>query len=754
MSFLLGALCACQLASAAPTRDAANETAALVALARTARYQQDSALAGYTALAKQRWSAGLGLAAVGGFGPIGRTRLGARFESVARVHWHHERGAWAELIASRAVAPIVGEMDPSVADDDIVFVLPYYPGRDRLWPLDEIAGAFEEIGGWIRHPLDAGADSLYRFQLGGALAITLPGGNVVRLREIQVRPVRPSDRLIVGSLWVDIANGALVRAAYRPSIAVDLWPLMEQNFDAEDRSLIEKFGPFRGNVEEIVIEHGLYAGRFWLPRVRIAHAEGTAKGGRITISIEQTFDYESVEELRAGQVQAAQPPRTPERERRNDGDWFADHVGPLPRERRCVPAGDSLTSGSGDPADTTLVRRGVRYSDGVRLRITLPCVENDLLRSPFLPASIYSPSEELFTEQDFDRLRNEVRSSLAISNQAAWEPQPVTYQYGLNGGMLRYNRIEALSAGVRAERLLGRGYALDVSVRLGVADLEPNAELLLRREGGRSEWHAGVFRRLDVANDWGNPLGLSASLGALLLGRDNGFYHRALGGELGGSTHRIAGGPTFSWRLFAEQQDAAEVSTNFSMAHVVDGSAFRPNIVATRGLFAGAGAAMSFALGEDPTHTQFSGTVRGEGAGGETEYGRAMVDLRLARGLGGSALGALTAAAGGSVGTLPPQRAWYLGGAQTIHAHRPGTASGDAFWMARAELSKGLPLVRPIIFGDVGWAGDRRAWNRSQERLIAAGAGLALFDGLIRVDLSRAMDATKRWSFDIFLEMR
>ncbi len=750
MAFLLGALCAYQLAVASPSADA--RTAALVALARAARYQQDSALAGYIAISKQRWSAGIGLAAAGGLGPLGRTRLAARFESIARMRWHHEGGATAELLASRAVAPIVGEVEPSVADDDLVFVLPYYPGRDRLWPMTEVAGAFEAVGGWITHPLDIDADSLYDFALGGELAITLPGGAIVRLRELRVRPVRPSDRLIVGSLWVDEANGALVRAAYRPSVVVDLWPWIKQHIDDQDEDAVQKLGPFRGNVEEVVIEHGLFAERFWLPRVRIARAEGAAKGGRVTISIEQTFEYEAVDALRPGERQAAQPPLTPERERRNDADWYRDRGDAAESTRRCPSRVDP--SGTPPPSAPEYESRGVRYSDGVRVRVSFPCRAADLIGSPDLPASIYAPSEELFTEADLDRLRREVSASLAISNQAAWRPQPITWHYGLEGGLLRYNRIEALSAGLRAERLLGRGYVADATVRLGVADLEPNGELRLRRSSGHSEWRVAAYRRLDAANDWGNPLGLSGSLGSLILGHDNGFYFRSLGAELGGASHRIASPFFFSWRLFAEEQGTAEVSTDFSFARVLSGATFQPNIVATEGIFAGGGATMTFAFGGDPTGTQLSGTLRGEGARGERGYGRASVDLRLARGLGGWGLGAVTTAAGGSVGALPPQRAWYLGGPQTVHAFAPGTARGDAFWMARAEYTKGLPLIRPIIFGDVGWAGDRRQWRSAQERLLAAGVGASVFDGLLRVDLSRTMDGSKRWSFDIFLEMR
>ena len=114
-----------------------------------------------------------------------------------------------------------------------------------------------------------------------------------------------AQRLIVGSLWVDQQSGSLVRAAYRPSMPMDLWPFMEREIGRNDRDKVRKFGPFTGNVREIVVENGLYEGRFWLPRVRIADAEGTAKGGRITMSIEQTFTYQNVRALAPNAVRAA-----------------------------------------------------------------------------------------------------------------------------------------------------------------------------------------------------------------------------------------------------------------------------------------------------------------------------------------------------------------------------------------------------------------------------------------------------------------
>jgi hypothetical protein len=544
-----------------------------------------------------------------------------------------------------------------------------------------------------------------------------------------------------------------VRAAYRPSIAIDLWPMLEQNFDEGDREVFEKFGPFRGNVEEIVIEHGLFGGRFWLPRVRIAHAEGTAKGGRITISIEQTFEYEKVDALPPGVAQQLLVENHRREDSRGRIDRYDDYLVRGRRSGTCRSPNDADSLQVPFDSIPYLDRLSARDADVATVRVLFPCSPDRLLNSPLLPPSIYSPSEELFTEHDLTRLRGEVRAALDMGSQAAWAPQPPTIRFGLDGGLWRYNRIEALSGGLRVERALGRGYSFDALARLGVADLEPNGELSLHRENGRGALRVTAFRRLDVANDWGNPLGLSASLNALLLGQDNGIYHRALGAEIGGTHHRIASGSVFAWRLFGEQHRTAERATTFSMARVVSGFDFKPNIIAVEGFYAGGAATMTFARGADPMGTQFSGTFKGEAAGGERDFGRAMLELRLAQGHAGNVVTAITGAAGGSVGAVSTQRLWYLGGPQTVHAHRPGAVVGDAYWLGRVEIAKGWPLVRPILFVDAGWAGDRRDLARARRNALAAGVGAAAMDGLLRVDVSRALDKN-RWSFDIFVDVR
>src|SRR5215213_1552586 len=125
--------------AAPPVRPPDQSAPALLARARLARLQQDSALYAYQVVVRQRMSAGLGMSKLGALTPPGRERLAARYESVARVGWHRDRGAWAELLAARAVVPMLGDREPEPEQDgQVALVLPYYPGRDRLWPTSEL----------------------------------------------------------------------------------------------------------------------------------------------------------------------------------------------------------------------------------------------------------------------------------------------------------------------------------------------------------------------------------------------------------------------------------------------------------------------------------------------------------------------------------------------------------------------------------------------------------------------------------------
>ncbi len=756
-AFACVCVCACPLA--APL-DAQESAASLLLKARQQRYQQDSALSDYRVIARQRWSGGIGLASASGLGPAGRMRLAARFETVARMYWHHRHGAFAELLASRGVAPIDGEIEPSVMTDDIAFTLPYAVGRDQLWPISELKESLPGEPVWITHPLEDGSDSLYTFRLGGSLAITLPSGRRVALRELYVTPRRPHERLIVGSLWLDEATGALVRAAYRPSEALDLEPLIAKEIGEQDMEAFSKLGPFRGNVEEVVIEHGLFAERFWLPRTRLVYAEGTAKMGRITISIEQSFSYEAVHAIASASPDAAtmrDAARGSRGERASSGrvrDY--DHYvngWPVNGFRHCRDGGLDAPPLSVDSLAqlTGITERRVA---GLRLRVVFPCSREQLDRSPLLPPSIYDPSEELFTETDLDGLRREVEGAVAMSRQADWAPQPVRYSYGIDEGMLRFNRIEGLSAGIHAQRALGSGYTVMGWARLGVADWQPNAEVALERGSGSLLLRAAAYRRLEAANDWGAPLGLAASTGALLFGNDYGMYYRAHGAELVGVRHRVSSGTTFAWRAFVERQETAEREHDFALAHLVDRRDFAPNIVATSGGYAGLRTRLAGTVGNDPRRAQVSGELVLEGATGPLRYARTRGEARVARRLNERTLAAVVLASGTSSGRLPRQRQFFLGGPWTLHAHRVGDVMGEAFWFARGEVGRDDEFVRTSLFYDLGWAGARQDFARSASRSSAAGAGFSILDGLMRLDVSARLEGRPRWGLDLFLDIR
>ncbi|HMC55061.1 MAG TPA: hypothetical protein VKH19_07830, partial [Gemmatimonadaceae bacterium] len=637
-------------ASPRPVMSAFESARSLVARARSARYQQDSTLASYQAIAKQRMSAGIGVAPGfrGGLAAIGRVRLMARYESVARVGWDHDLGAWGEMLASRSVVPFLGGHDAEPDADDIALTLPYYPGRDRLWPMTELSDALHEglhrDVPWIEHPLDAGADSLYQLALGDSIAFRLPDASTIRLREIRVRPRRPDQRLMVGSLWVDIATGALVRAAYRPSTPMDLWPFFDREMDADDRAAFQKFGPYMGNVREIVVEHGLYEGRFWLPRTRMAMGEGTARGMRITIEIQQTFRYERVAGVPAGSVARVVMP-APDIDPRDGRVRRPTWRGREDSDSRCREHGD--TSAINRPEslmrDSSL---SVMWSEGVRFRVLLPCDRRDLLASSELPASIYGRGEELFSETDFSALQRDANAALAMDRQADWSPQKPRISVGFQHGLMRYNRVEGLSVAARVDRELGKGYVAFGVARLGVADLQPNAEASIQRGNARLTLDATAYRRLSAANEWGNPAGAGASVTALLFGRDEGLWYRTMGVETKGVLQSLGGNSAVSWRVFAEQQDSAVVETQFSAAHAMNGVRFMAALPANAGMYYGSAAALTFVAGSDPRGLRLGGSVHGDGAGGEMAYGRGLLELTLNQALGRATQATLTGSAG------------------------------------------------------------------------------------------------------------
>lgn len=715
----------------------------ILELARKARLHQDSALQSYDATTYQRISAGLGLSR------FARDRLAFRSEQTTRVRWRRGSGAYVEVTGSRAIIPIAGRSG-HVTMDGAISPVPYYPGSESLWiGMSDVQTTVNEDDGVI-HPLADGAEAYFTYESGDSVSFHLPDGRTILLRELRVRPREPKWNLAVGSLWFDMSGGQLVRAAYRMSAPMDVMEVAEEDGkegpDGMPAFIRPLLFPITAQVSAIGVEYGLFQGRFWLPRLQVAEGSVRIGAARSPVKLEQRFEYADVN---AG---ASLPPIVvpPSDTARGRGDTHVSAtIGEMSPPRS---AGDSARAGRHEAraqCDSTGSRTYVRTSDGGTnpVQVTISCDEDKLAHSPDLPASIYDEGDAVISTAEVDAL---VADALSMGAQAGFAPQPLV----IGADRPRYNRIEGLSLGVRADQALGDGYAVAATARIGVADRQPNVELSGSRSDLRRTLVLTGYNRLVSANDWGTPFSLVRSIDAFLFARDEGYYYRASGLELA-STPDETTGSTWSWALFAEQQRTAQVRTNFSLARAAFGIDFDTNLVARREPVVGARTRLSFSHGENPQGLRTFTEIRLEAADGRESggYGRGAFEVTTSHGIGNGAA-ALTLGAGSSLGNLPAQRNWYLGGSQTVRGQRPGAANGDAFWLARAEAAHGVGVIRPALFADMGWAGDRTTWREMGRPLSGAGVGATVLDGLLRLDVARGIFPEKKWRVETYVEAR
>ena len=534
------------------------------------------------------------------------------------------------------------------------------------------------------------------------------------------------------------------------------------------------FRPAKAKLDAITVEYGLYQGRFWLPRANSATASAQVGFMRVPFRIDEKFTYEDVNAN--FDLAVVPPPRqrgapvdtTPRdtlvadpKLRSVAGSVTVNvSVGPENSKNTTKAVGDTTRRARADSAamirvpinkarqcakDSVWTRYETRYEGALRVAYQMPCDESKLAKSSSLPPA-YASDEELFDM----RSANELMASLDLSLQPAWAPQRPTIRTGSD--LVRYNRVEGLSVGVLATQTLGAGYTLSAVGRIGHADLHANGELSLARSNGQRTVTGTLFHRLNATNpEWGGALSLGPSLPALLYARDEGFYYRSFGFELGEKREQRHG--SLEYKLFVEREYTAgdsDVVNTFSLARLFGDRRFRTNILSEPSSVTGLSAAWLHAWGNDPKGFRLLTTTRAEGGTGTFEYGRASFEGTVSRPLGRTAF-ALTGSAGSSVGRLPLQRLWYLGGLRSVRGQIAGAQSGNAFWLARSELGLRSGAVRPVAFFDAGWAGERGAFGKSQA-MRGAGLGMGFLDGLFRIDVSRGLNFNKRWRTDLYLE--
>ena len=381
------------------------------------------------------------------------------------------------------------------------------PDADRFdMGIDLITAELDGEDGDFRvaHPLAEGSEAFYRYRSGDTLSLRLPGGRTIRVVELGAIPRVASFRHLRASLWLEPESGALVRAIFRPARELDI--MRDTGFvdadDADDMNLIP--GMLRPIVIEIglvTIQYSLWDQRHWLPyrtEHRGAHARRHVPGAVREGDVGAHRGSERREHGRA--AHGGRSPGGVER-------WRRRSDARLDRERRAARARarparlDAAAEQRSAAAAGLAGRAGVRIVGGDGGAGTAPVEQIPGVGIPGRPAfGLHHP------------LRGR--------------------------GLMRFNRVEALSLGVRGvvEHALGRASA---TVRLGAADLHPNVELgaLVPRRSFtvRTEaYHrlASVDPGMSAFEAPQPALGFGNSLGALLAGRDDGSYYRASGATL------------------------------------------------------------------------------------------------------------------------------------------------------------------------------------------------------------------------------
>jgi hemolysin activation/secretion protein len=209
---------------------------------------------------------------------------------------------------------------------------------------------------------------------------------------------------------------------------------------------------------------------------------------------------------------------------------------------------------------------------------------------------------------------------------------------------------------------------------------------------------------------------------------------------------------SYQWRVYAEWQRSADKGTDLSLPHLFnDRHRFGPNIVAPAAREFGTALVLRGAKGVSTQGATVGAELAMDAAWGSFDYARTSLTTRLTVPLSERLLTGLELAAGTTGGDAPAQGLWYLGGPATLRGYAGGVVGGPDYWRARLELANASPGARLAVFSDAGWAGRGTALTTGRP-LVAVGIGGSFFDGILRIDLARALVSPTGWRMDVYVD--
>ena len=643
-------------------------------------------------------------------------------ERIARLRWQADGERAIHWLGARQSVPIIGSDTrrggaPVLGDSSLVVSIGEEVEQDlRADFLNELLNESElpefafDPGGdrlvfgsdWALHPLADTALAEYRYALGDTLRIGLPDGRRIVLLEVRVEPTRADFHLVAGSLWFEADDASLVRASYRPARPFNL--LLDEPEDAED---VPGFlQPIEAEITYVTVEYSLYEFEFWLPR-RFA-MEGEARVGRF-FQIPLTMEW-------------------------NVRDYEVN------REETLIPSAAEL------PLGWQIKEHEVIDDDG-NLQYVMTTVVPEaqaLFESPELSEEFGERSPAAFTDDEIEELRGELEGLLPD-----YQPFRPKLAWGLEQGMLRFNRVEGLSFGAGATLPLTSSTELGLEARIGSGDQEPYGTLSLSTGSDDSRWDVAGYRRLESAADHGDPFSTTSSAVHLLMGIDRGAYYRATGASLG--YRRVGDRTRTTIEVFGEEQAGVQKTTEFFLLDPFSEDTADAVMLASDLSLGGGRAVFNWFAGIDPNSLILTGSIAGEAVGGDLTYQRLSTSLSATHPLPFNLAGAVEVAAGTSWGELPPQRGFFLGGSSTLRGLDYNELVGDTFWRARGEIGTGFAGARLTLFTDFGWAGARSD-AAFDARTAAVGIGSSLLDGIFRVDVARSYKRASKWKVYFYLD--
>jgi hypothetical protein len=688
---------------------------------------QDSAVTDYRARLRYRLTVSLGRRR------WGRYPVSAAEEQDVAVAWQLPNDLRVDVIGRRFTSRTPATQLSSVFDR------PWFVPRGVGDSVRIFSNDFPATG--ALHPLGAGAEAAYHYDLTDSVTVSTPDARRIRLYAVQVTPKRVGPALIAGRVWLDSATAEVVRLTFR-YVGTALWARPDDD-ETRDAVSAERINKLVNRVLSIDVdlEYGLQEGRYWMP-----YRQAIAGTIRIPVVSDVVIPFRAVTTFEDYEINTGRPVAF-------DLPLPDSTMSPEARRAQAELRRDSLRDArEGRPAEGDTAGRGWQYADrwaGGRFEVHRP--PNDTL-------ALYqgwTDSLELENSEEDDRRIREAQADLAgLVEELPGELSGRTargFAFQTLADAFQYNRVQGVSLGAGYRlRLPGRFADLYGTLRFGFSDERLTGRLAAVRDapGGRVTF--AVYRDLTDADPVSAGRTLANSMNALFAAHDYADYFLATGAAL-----------QFERSLRTGLEVTAVARAERHRSVVGEAKSGVNDFLGGRGLFPENPPVAEGDYGTGSLRLNGFGRLRWtlgvDGlAGGGITSARAFVDAR--RSFGGAQGLTLRVKGGVADASAPPQMQYRLGGMHTVRGFEYGAARGPAFWSAQLDASPLSGTIRPVVFVDAGQAGtlDDIVGSRA---LVGGGVGVSVYSPLlrttlVRLDVSHSLtpDTGSKWRFDLVFQ--